>query len=133
MDSNTGSIIGMLFIPAAIMIILGLLMYQSAKKKTAACTATAEGKVDSYKTKNGILTPIVRFSVSGSRFYADLRDDGATKTDYPIKKAVTVHYNPKKPQSCYAGDQAYVSSAGLILAAAGGAFAFIAVVMLLTI
>lgn len=133
MNTDTGSIIGMLFIPAAIMVILGLLMYRSAKKKAEACTAVAQGKVDSYKTKNGILTPVVRFSVSGSRFYAQLHDDSATKTDYPLKKAVTVHYNPKKPDSCYAGDSPYVSSAGLILAAAGGAFAFIAVVMLFTI
>ena len=133
MDSNTGSMLGMLFIPAVIMIILGLLMYRSAKKKAASCEKEADGEVDGYKTKNGMLTPIVRFSVAGSRFYAELRDAAATRTDYPLNKPVVVHYNPKKPQINYAGDTAYVSSAGLILAAAGGAFALIAVVMLLTI
>lgn len=133
MDSNMISMIGMLFIPAGLMIILGLLLYRKSKKAVEACKAEVNGEVDSYKTKNGMLVPIVRYTVSGSRFYADLRIDDATKKDYPIGKKIQVHYNPRKPQTGYAGDDPYISAAGLMLVAAGAVFACIALVILLTI
>ncbi len=97
--------LGMPLVIGGLFLIIGMVTYQSEKKKQITCTVNVLGKVKdmaSYSDREGGLTchPIFEY-VAGNETIVTESQYGTSRPRYEVGQEIEIYYNPEKVEEYY--------------------------------